>query len=265
MTDQSTPQFTLPQMLPGRIHDIGGEVKLKQRVKRLEGLLADVISVLKADAPRDAETGEPVTNVGQKLDEITELLKGNAKDMHYVMGRADPVASSTPDAPGTPKSVTYWSPGGTDTEAFMCLGGKISRLSRLQGISWARKAKDQGQKPIRGSMISIVMGGGKEKRFSLFDTVPLKLDWILLQVLDELGRVAWLALADVTIFGRNGGASIDDIVIDDGWTFSASAMFGWLEGRGIEPVVEGGKKSGRITGYVLAEEAAALLDSYVTS
>lgn len=248
-----------PQIFPGRI-SIGGEPKLRTRVKRLEGLVGDLLSGLVKPflSPTELEAHA-------KLDEILGLLKGNAKDVHYVMGRADPVASSTPDAPGTPKSVTYWSPGGTDTEAFMCLGGTISRLSRLQGISWARKAKDQGQKPIRGSMISIVMGAGKEKQFSLFDTVPLRLDWILLQVLSEFGQVAWLALADVSVHGRNGGASIDDIVIDDGWTFSASAMFGWLEGRGVKPVVEGGKKAGRITGHVLAEEAASLLDSYMTS
>jgi hypothetical protein len=182
------------------------------------------------------------------------LLEIMDRQYHYMLGSGEPVIEVEEthakmdermlqlqkklDEPIPPH--TYCSFSGVDTDVFIIKGGEIRRPGTVQGVSVRHRDPHsyEGSDPhIMGSIIVLQFMEG-----SLF-RVGDKFD-LVLQSMNEYGRCTWMGFEDLAIIEHGTGISVDDITVDDNFTFKAKKWHVWTKGQIIRmlPKEEGSSR-----------------------
>jgi len=105
-------------------------------------------------------------------------------------------------------------------EAYMVVGGCVKRMP-LQGISFG--SQPAGAWAVKGSLLVRV------EFASLFSHVGAKLDGMVLQ-----REGYWMGVEDVEVVDVSSGISVDDIVMEENYTFAAKRLYLWRAGTVVK-------------------------------
>jgi hypothetical protein len=147
------------------------------------------------------------------------------------MGSPDPVSFASDENPSPdwhfwpaikdhdPSSKSYTSFSGVDTRVMLRMGDKMKNLAATMAISYKKTSEG-----VRGTIITC-----------LFDESSLPLleqtDDIYICCANEFGCVAECKLEDVEIEEAMFGVAVDDIVMEEQFTFSAKKLHPFKKGK----------------------------------
>lgn len=116
-----------------------------------------------------------------------------------------------------------YSISGVECELFMVRGDDVIQIPMAQGISWS-VSKPDNRTSIAGSIICILLGP------SPFE-VGVKFDKAIIQSEMTKDRFMHVLIEKIMITGYGSGVSIDDISVDENYTFSADKLTPWRPGQ----------------------------------
>jgi hypothetical protein len=178
-----------------------------------------------------------IKSKGRGLEQLGDTLEILSKDLHGAMvdafgGTYDWEADANdfkefedPPVPGK----HHLTISGVDCELFMIKEGEVIPIPAAQGMSWLAKQKDYDTVEVEGSLICLLIGPSPFQPNMDFETA-------VLQAKLDGDRYMHVYFKGFRITGCGTGVSIDDITVDENYTFSASEVSPWKPGALVERI-----------------------------
>jgi len=192
------------QQLSQQVHKMLRILEVRAKGRGLEGL-GDTLEVLNKDlaaAMTDAFGG--TYDWGKDLQELKEF--------------------EAPPKPG----VHSYSVSGVECNLYVIRQGEVIPIPSAQGVSWvAGRDPSIGRRMVSGSILCVLLGPSPFEACMTFDR-------IIVQSEITRGRFMNLVIEDVEIVGYGSGVSIQDIIVEETYTFQADSLRPWKLGRLVD-------------------------------